>query len=155
MSPKKKGFKTTWIVVSLFVILGAVSVYLEKQDKVNRGKIKIYNMTKDDIRSFELVNGKTGETVACERYGAADWGMFKPRAYETEKSEVEMVVNNLAALTIDRKIDKPEILANYGLEKPDYTANFTLKNGRKQALLIGSKNPTGTFYYIKDNIILG
>ncbi|MFH1074071.1 MAG: DUF4340 domain-containing protein [Candidatus Firestonebacteria bacterium] len=148
MSPKKKKFLSTWIVVGIFVVLGGVSLYLDKGDKIDREKIKIFDVVKDDIKSFELINNNTKEAVLCEKYGKG-WAMVKPKPYEIEKTEVDIVVTNIAALTIDRKIEKPEALSNYGLEKPSYTVNFTLKNGKKKTLLIGDKNPTGTFYYVK------
>ena len=153
MSPKKKSFKTTWIVAGIFILLAAVALYLDSGDKISRDKIKIYKIEKDDIKSFELINNLKTETVSCERSGASDWGMLKPRAYEIEKSEVEAVVTNLASLSLDRKIEKPGALKDYGLEKPAYAAVFVLKNGKKHTLFIGDKNPTGTFYYLKDKDI--
>lgn len=150
MSPKKKKFKGTWIAAGIFVLLAVVALYLDSGDKANRDKIRIYKVEKEDIKSFELTNITGNELVACERYGASDWGIIKPKVYEGEKSEIETVVTNLASLYLDRKIDKPEELKNYGLEKPSYSASFTLKNGKKHTLLIGDKNPTDTFFYVKD-----
>jgi len=150
MSPKKKkSFLSTWIVLGIFIVLGFVAVYLDRGDKLDRNKIKIFELEKEDIRSFEIVNSLNGETVLCEKNGN-DWAMVTPKAYEIEKTETDAVVTNLAALSIDRKLEKPGPLADYGLEKPAVTVNFTLKNGKKKALLVGDKNPTGTFYYVKD-----
>ena len=148
MSPKKKSFLSAWIVVGIFVVLGGVSVYLDRGDKADRNKIKIFDVVRDELKSFELVNTGTGETVLCEKYGN-DWAMVRPKPYEIEKTEVDIVVSNIAALTIDRKIEKPEALSSYGLEKPANAVSFTTKNGKKNTLLIGDKNPTGTFYYVK------
>jgi len=150
VSPKKKSFKATWITAGIFIILAVVALLLDSGDKLNRDKIKIYKLEKEDIRAFELVNNLKTETVICERNGAGEWGMTKPAVYETEKSDIETVLTNLASLSMDRKIEKPGELKDYGLEKPSYSAGFTLKNGKKYTLLLGDKSPTGTFYYVKD-----
>ncbi|OGF50870.1 MAG: hypothetical protein A2231_11015 [Candidatus Firestonebacteria bacterium RIFOXYA2_FULL_40_8] len=150
MSPKKKKkFLSTWIVAGILVVLVGVSLYLDRGDKLDRNKIKIFELVKEDLKSFDLVNNITKESVLCEKYGN-DWAMVKPKPYEIEKTEVDAVVTNLAALSIDRKLEKPEVLADYGLENPSNAVIFSLKNGKKKTLLIGDKNPTGTFYYVKD-----
>jgi len=152
MSPKKKNkkkFLSAWIAVGIFIVLVGISVYLDRGDAIDRNKIKIFEVVKDDLISFELTNNTSKETVLCVKDGN-DWAMVKPKPYELEKTEVDVVASNIASLTIDRKIEKPESPASYGLEKPSNTVSFTLKSGKKSTLLIGDKNPTGTFYYVKD-----
>lgn len=149
MSPKKKSSFFPWFVAGIFVLLLCASLYLDSKDKTEKTKIRIYSMSKDDIKAFELDNKTTGETVAFERYGM-DWSMVRPKSYEIEKTDVEKAVTHIAALMIDRKIENAGVLSDYGLEKPGFAVNFTLKSGKQLSLLIGDKNPTGNYYYVKD-----
>lgn len=150
MSPIKKTLKVTYVFTAIVILL-AVYVYVFEKDEKNSGNsVKIFNIGKDDLKRFEIINNQTNEKVVCEKSGTDAWNMVKPKQYEMEKTEVDGIVSNLTSLSVDRKLDGADNLASFGLDKPEYIVDFVSKDGKKYSLQIGLKTPTETYYYVKD-----
>ncbi|MFH1824533.1 MAG: DUF4340 domain-containing protein [Candidatus Firestonebacteria bacterium] len=151
MSPAKKTFRATYIVLGILILLGVYVYFFEKDKKVESTVKKVFNIKKEDLKKFEIVNNEKKESLVCEKIGSTeDWKMVKPKQYELEKSELEGVINSITGLSTDRKLENLTDLSPFELDKPAYTINFSTKDNKNYAFLIGSKTPTENFYYIKD-----
>jgi hypothetical protein len=151
MSSSKKTFKTTYIVFGILVLLGVYVYFFETGKKDESTTKKVFDVKKEDLKKIEIINNEKNETLVLEKIGSTeDWKMIKPKQYELEKNELEGVLNSIVGLSIDKKFDNVTDLSSYGLDKPSYTINFSIKGNKNFSLLIGSKTVTESFYYVKD-----
>jgi hypothetical protein len=153
MAGINKRFLNTLIGLGVFVCL-AIAVYSVKDVKGGaKAKVRLFskNINKDDITKFELINKENKENITCEKLVSGEWKMTLPKQYELEKSEIDSILNNLADISIDRKLkEKAEDLKSYGLDSPGVKAVFYLKNGKSYGIETGLKAPTETYYYVKN-----
>ncbi|MBI4459679.1 MAG: DUF4340 domain-containing protein [Acidobacteria bacterium] len=82
--------------------------------------------------------------------GQPQWEIVSPPGIAASRPAIQSFLEELPkvkAVTLD--LQAPSSLAEYGLDQPQRTYTFKLKDGRDTALLIGKENPNGFGRYGK------
>lgn len=138
------------VFVPLLVVLLGVFVYVSKQDKKPGDKVvplaERYHLTGPSVALIEYTTEKG--TMRAAKDGER-WQMSQPGTYPADGIEVAKFVDSLLAIQPDRILaDLPsDKLAEYGLDQPTATIQFS---DEKQVLLnlkIGGLTASGSSYY--------
>jgi len=155
----------TIIAVVILAALGGVFYYLEQQpaapSAVEAAKQKVFSFAADQVEEFtiEALNqpavtvrraAAAGEPAAAPPAGGAPWAIVAPAEIASDTSEIESFINeipNLQSTPVEG--DTPLAASEYGLDAPQKTFRFKLRDGQTVALLLGNQNITGTSKYGK------
>ncbi len=104
-----------------------------------------FTFTPADVAAMTIE--RAGTSVVLEKRADAYY-MTNPYATRADQSGVGAIAGELASVRVSRTITAtPEQLANFGLTKPDVEIDFSLKNGAKHKLRLGSKDFSGSSVY--------
>ncbi|HVN63832.1 MAG TPA: DUF4340 domain-containing protein [Candidatus Binataceae bacterium] len=114
------------------------------------------NKTFNDLRSREILSfnpadvnklilaNDNGQTTEFDRDGDK-FKMVKPVDYPTDTLRVREILSTLSNTRVqDFVSDAPTNVAQYGLEKPHFTATVVLDNGQEQSLMFGFRPSSGS-----------
>jgi hypothetical protein len=146
-----------WQTTALFaVILIAVGTFYyvyevrqgPEREKIEGRKGRVFTAEPADVTQVELK--RPGDTVSLTRDGAG-WKMQAPVKTGADRAAVDDTVASVVTAKMDREIaPAPAALAEFGLDKPAAEVTLTLKDGKRLALALGGKNPTGVWVYAKE-----
>ncbi|MDD5772609.1 MAG: DUF4340 domain-containing protein [bacterium] len=145
-----KQFRSTIVIFILFV--GFIGYYFlvekKKPDTAEEKKIYIFNVNKDDINTLELTDMSDKSSFQLKK--DKDWKMVKPIEISASKNTIDGIISELAKLSANRDVtEEVQNFKKYGLSIPKYKIKFSIGN-EYHTLLIGEKNPTEEFYFVKE-----
>lgn len=110
---------------------------------------QVLKVDRDDIERIVLSHGKT--RVVIERRGKDRWQITSPRKVEADPGKLAAILFTLEDLRGDELVaSAPADLAPYGLDKPDLTAEVTVKGRRQpERVLIGKAALEDRKVYLK------
>jgi hypothetical protein len=141
----------TAAMVALFVVLAGAVWWLELRNPAASaaatptGQAPVFDLKADDVSRIEVDD--SGKSVAAERTEGG-WRLVQP-AGAADAARVEGAVGQIAKLNATRKLEDASDLASYGLSSPTSRLLLNMKDGSSQELLIGSKTPDQSSYYVK------
>ncbi|PWT94187.1 MAG: hypothetical protein C5B54_00425 [Acidobacteria bacterium] len=149
------SFRTTIILAILLIGLGAFAYFYEYKGGEEREKKKAEEKTllkvkKEDVAEVDI----QGLEKPIKAVPAGDnWKLTSPIDSRADSATVERILGNFENLKYQQIIEEsPKDLAQYGLDKPKLTVELTLKkDGKKETLQIGAKNPVENSCYIRLN----
>lgn len=144
---------TTLILAFIFATLGIFYYVYEvrlgpEREKVAQTKGRLWTIEAKDVE--EVTFKRKTDTVRVKREGN-DWVLLAPVKAKADRPTVDDLVSNLVTTRVDREIDpNPAKLADFGLAAPAMDIAVMVK-GKSEALtlLLGDKNPTGSWVYGK------
>ena len=113
--------------------------------RFSAGQAPVFDLKADDVSRIEVDD--SGKSVAAERTEGG-WRLVQP-AGAADAARVEGAVGQIAKLNATRKLEDASDLASYGLSSPTSRLLLNMKDGSSQELLIGSKTPDQSSYYVK------
>src|SRR5207248_2228793 len=143
--------RLTAALVAVFVALAGAVWWLELRspeaaDKPPAGQAPVFDLKPDDVSRVEVID--SGKTATVERTDAG-WRLVEPTADAADATRIDTAVGQVAKLNATRKLEDASDLASYGLSSPTSRLLLNMKDGSSQELLIGSKTPDQTSYYVK------
>jgi hypothetical protein len=143
--------RVTAALVAVFVVLAGAVWWLELRSpqeaaKPAAGQAPVFDLKPEDVSRVEVVDA--GKTVAAERTEAG-WRLVEPAGDEADARRIDSAVVQVAKLSATRKLEDASDLASYGLSSPTSRLLLAMKDGSTQELLIGSKTPDQSSYYVK------
>lgn len=146
---KKKG-----MIVLILVLIVLLAVYFglqtwnssqeeQGQEAEEASQIHITETDGEDITalSFSVGNGD----LAFEKQDGT-WVYTPDPDFPLAQSYPEDIAAAVGDITADRKLENGDTLADYGLDDPQYTIEFTDTEGNVTSLYFG--NMTGDYYYV-------
>jgi hypothetical protein len=146
-------FKGTLILLIVFAVLGGYVYYTdfygkEARDKQEESKKKLFGGEAKDVT--ELAIEQDGNTISAVRKGDKNWEMTSPAGVEADSDAWDQLATSFVDLQKDEVVTaKKTDLATYGLDKPAVLVRAKVKDGKTEAVAIGSENPKKTFNYAK------
>lgn len=145
--------KTTWVLVTIAVLLGGVVYFNEIQrqyqsEDAQSNKPKIFDFQEEDIQILTIETNK--ETLKFERTGTENrpWQMKQPEDVPANDASIAFLLNLLVKGKSDRAIPiSSEQIKEYGLDKPSAKIDIQLKNGKKHQLILGNTDFEGQSLY--------
>lgn len=102
----------------------------------------------DPVSKVVIRRGDASYTVAPDEEGQLLVSGFEDLPVNT--SALSTLTSNLATITASRKVaDTSENAADYGLDKPQATAEVTYADGTTATVELGSENPVKDGYYVR------
>lgn len=139
------------IVILLFVFVYFFEIRNPKEDpNINKRLDRILGIKEEDIENLEISYAKfPGTIIKCSKDKDNTW-----KSEQTSTKLESKDISELISKTLDRKIyDKVKEIGNldeYGLENPNVSIKFYLKDNTKKNLIIGNEVPVGNYVYIKE-----
>lgn len=154
MVQEEKMRKKKSLVILIVVLAALLAVYLglqawnrhqEDRQAAEEEAAKIYvtDTDPDDIVSMSF-NVGSGDMSFEKEDGT--WYYAPDRDFPLIQSYPEDMAGALGELTADRHLEDGDSLADYGLDDPDYTVEFTDGSGATTSIYFG--NVTGDYYYV-------
>jgi hypothetical protein len=146
-------WQTTALLAVLLVALGTFYYVWEvrlgpERERAEARKGRLWTAEPADVTEVEIK--RPGDTLRLRR-DADQWRMLAPVQARGDRGRIEDALTTLVTAKIDREIDAaPAALGEFGLDQPAAAVTLTLKDGRRLAVELGSKNPTGLWVYAKE-----
>ena len=146
-------WQTTALFAIILIAVGAFYYVYEvrqgpEREKVEGRKGRVFTAEPAKVTEIELK--RPADTVNLKREGAG-WQMQAPLRTGADRAAADETVSSVVTAKMDREIAAaPGSLGEFGLDKPAAEVSLTLKDGKRLALLLGGKNPTGVWVYAKE-----
>jgi hypothetical protein len=146
-------WQTTVVLAVILAALGGFYYVYEvrmgpAREKAAAEKGRLFASDPTDVT--EVWIRRNADVLHLKRDGDG-WQMLEPVKARGAAGKVNETMTNLLMAKVDREIAaKPDSLADFGLDKPAADVTLTLKDGKQLGLLLGQKNPTGTWVYARE-----
>ncbi len=144
---------SVWIALALAALLGGLMLLDLKRPVHEPGenpKISdIVGIAPADVTRIEINN--QGRTIVLAKAGS-NWTIEQPYRAAADSDVVKRIVDGVLDRTTDYIRDEPDAkeIAQYKLDKPDVSATFQDKTGRKRVIQFGDKDPGKSSVYARD-----
>lgn len=146
-------WQTTAVLAVILVALAAFYYVYEirlgpERERAEARKGRLWTAEPADVTEIEI--RRPADTVRLKREGDR-WRMLAPVEAGGDRGRIEDALTTIVTAKIDREIaSAPTSLAEFGLDKPAAEVALTLKEGRRLAVQLGGKNPTGLWVYARE-----
>ena len=151
---KKKGKGLLFAVLILIVLLVLYFVIDLQQKKADQeaeteeteeSSLPV-SVTDDEIAKVTVKNGDVTMT-----YTKNDdtWTYEEDSDFPLDESAVDTKMSKLTSLTVDRLLESPEDLSEYGLDEPKQEVTVLKTDGTAFTLYIGNQNSSNNDFYVK------
>ena len=151
---KKKGKGLLFAVLILIVLLVLYFVIDLQQKKADQeaeteeteeSSLPV-SVTDDEIAKVTVKNGDVTMT-----YTKSDdtWTYEEDHDFPLDESAVDTKMSKLTSLTVDRVLESPEDLSEYGLDEPKQEVTVLKTDGTAFTLYIGNQNSSNNDFYVK------
>ncbi|HEV3482687.1 MAG TPA: DUF4340 domain-containing protein [Candidatus Acidoferrales bacterium] len=146
--------KPTIIVLLSAVVLGGLVYYFdwkrgnEEKPAINASK-SAFSIQASDIKSITLTHPAEPSTppIRLEKSGDT-WNIVQPIETQADQPTVDGIADQLASARVsETEPGSPDRRKVYGLDPPQVSLEFQLRNGSKHTILIGSKDFSGDSAY--------
>jgi len=140
-------FKTTFILLVVFVVLFAFVYFFESRGKSQEDTgDRLVNLPSEDVEKIVLKKGE--ETIQFQR-DEEDWLITAPLEAKGEKYEVNRLADDFSDLRIERVVEEESTdLEKYGIPQTDVSLHY--KGLEKPIhILIGMENPLDKTFFAK------
>lgn len=151
---KKKGKGLLFAVLILIVLLVLYFVIDLQQKKADQeaeteeteeSSLPV-SVTEDEISKVTVKNGDVTMTYVKND---DTWTYEEDPDFPLDESAVNTKMNRLTTLTVDRVLESPEDLSEYGLDKPQQEVTVLKTDGTTFTLYIGNQNSSNNDFYVK------
>lgn len=119
----------------------------EKEAEAADTSVSVVEMDSEKITSVSF-NGTEGAEEVFEKDGDK-WVKKDEPDFPVSQDTLDGAVNALTALSADQKLEDPEDLSEYDLDKPQNQITLTEEDGNRTVLQVGMKNESSGQYYMK------
>jgi hypothetical protein len=153
--------RSTWVMIVVLAILAGLAYYLQQPDNLIKKAFANAGGTPTAETFGTLIspadgpiNGVSiqsadGQSVTLERK-SSDWALsINGSATATDQVAAEQAASQSQGLRIVARIDTPNNLSAFGLDKPAYIYKLILADGKSATFKIGNSTITGSGYYLQ------
>ncbi len=140
-------FQQTLILLLVLAGLGGVVVFTGSGgSEPPKPTLFIYNLPSDDLVSMEFRS--RSRVLRLQKDAEGKWQMLEPVQAEADQGRVSGTTLAVAGVVADKVMEeKPQSLARYGLDNPQYQITVSAKDDRAATILIGELNPVANKNY--------
>jgi len=100
---------------------------------------ELLDLMNSEVERLEIVNA--GQEFSARRLDAGSWELEKPRKAPCDQTKIDDILWNATGLRADEFVaEKPESLAEWGLDKPQAKLTLTAESGTFEILLGDQKD---------------
>lgn len=151
---KKKGKGLLFAVLILIVLLVlyfVIDLQQKKSDQeaeteeTEESSLPV-SVTEDELSKVTVKNGDVTMTYVKND---DTWTYEEDPDFPLDESAVNTKMNRLTTLTVDRVLESPEDLSEYGLDKPQQEVTVLKTDGTTFTFYIGNQNSSNNDFYVK------
>ena len=151
---KKKGKGLLFAVLILIVLLVLYFVIDLQQKKADQeaeteeteeSSLPV-SVTNDEIAKVTV---KNGDVTMSYTKNDDTWTYEEDSDFPLDESAVDTKMSKLTSLTVDRVLESPEDLSEYGLDEPKQEVTVLKTDGTAFTLYIGNQNSSNNDFYVK------
>lgn len=151
---KKKGKGLLFAVLILIILLILYFVIDLQQKKADQeaeteeseeSSLPV-SVTEDEISKVTVKNGDVTMTYVKKD---DTWTYQEDPDFPLDESAVKTKMDRLTSLTVDRVLESPEDLSEYGLDEPKQEVTVLKTDGTTFTLYIGNQNSSNNDFYVK------
>jgi hypothetical protein len=148
--------RTTWIILSIFIILLGILIYFQFFNE------KSSNLAPTPTISPPLLSGLTedlinlvniddiqGNVLEVSRNSSGEWVLTKPLAEVTDQSRVDDTIQQILSLAPILMIEPAPDTSATGLDFPAYLIIIQTTNGKQFVIRIGKETAIQNGYYLR------
>lgn len=143
------------VVAWLFVLAVAAGSYFYTAQEADKTAMQQKSASKAislsdpmNIEAVELSGDDYPQPVRIERRAAEHkWQMTRPVDWTADGVRVGRLLDTLLGARWERRLEKQQDLAEFGLEPPRVRVKLWDKKGGTAELLVGDESPSGEFFY--------
>ena len=155
--------RSTWIVISIFVLLLAVFLLYQRMDKpVEEEEIlpdgtqieesMLLEISPDQYIASIRIADTEGNQVEIERENAeSEWVLIGAEDGTTDVAQIDSTLDQILTLKTQGKLDPAPTLDAIGLDKPIHSIKLILNNRILYHIKIGDTTITGNSLYVQVN----
>ena len=149
---KKPGRGLLWAVLALVLLLAAYFVMDRAEKKEEEAETEEtesslpVSVTEEELAGVTVKNH--GETMTFVK-GEEGWTYEEDRQFPLDETALQTKLNQLAGLSVERTLESPEDLSEYGLDAPTLEITVKKSDDTSFSLSIGDKNSGTGDYYMK------
>ena len=151
---KKKGKGLLFAVLILIVLLVLYFVIDLQQKKADqeaeteetKDSSLPVSVTDDEIAKVTV---KNGDVTMSYTKNDDTWTYEEDSDFPLDESAVDTKMSKLTSLTVDRVLESPEDLSEYGLDEPKQEVTVLKTDGTAFTLYIGNQNSSNNDFYVK------
>ena len=151
---KKKGKGLLFAVLILIVLLALYFVIDLQQKKADqeaeteetKDSSLPVSVTDDEIAKVTV---KNGDVTMSYTKNDDTWTYEEDSDFPLDESAVDTKMSKLTSLTVDRVLESPEDLSEYGLDEPKQEVTVLKTDGTAFTLYIGNQNSSNNDFYVK------
>ena len=151
---KKQGKGLLFAVLILIVLLVLYFVIDLQQKKADqeaeteetKDSSLPVSVTDDEIAKVTV---KNGDVTMSYTKNDDTWTYEEDSDFPLDESAVDTKMSKLTSLTVDRVLESPEDLSEYGLDEPKQEVTVLKTDGTAFTLYIGNQNSSNNDFYVK------
>ena len=151
---KKKGKGLLFAVLILIVLLVLYFMIDLQQKKADqeaeteetKDSSLPVSVTDDEIAKVTV---KNGDVTMSYTKNDDTWTYEEDSDFPLDESAVDTKMSKLTSLTVDRVLESPEDLSEYGLDEPKQEVTVLKTDGTAFTLYIGNQNSSNNDFYVK------
>ncbi len=143
-------FKSTWILIALFLALGAYMVFVEepahqaRQEAGEKEGLVFPDLEVEAVTALSLESRRGAVRVL--RGEGNRWAVTEPVEDRADDGKVRTLLSSLKNLKAQREVAGPDAdVTAFGLQEPE----VVVRVGEGEALSIGALNPAGDSRYLR------
>ncbi len=146
--------KNTLILLAILIAIFAYVYFYEIKGGEERKKEKetaaqLVPIKKEDVTGVILKRLAKGVIIHA-RKADNGWKIIEPIQTDGDRFAIEGIINSVVTSKINRVVAQDTTsLQDFGLKPPEGIIVLMTKSGKKDTLFVGSKNPTGSFLFVR------
>jgi hypothetical protein len=139
-------FKSTLLLLGLFILLLAAVYFFELRDKGENTEDMLVSVSTDNVE--KIIFQTDGQTIQFQRQDE-EWLITDPVEAKADKYEVNRLADDFTNLRIERVVEEePADLEKYGIPQKQVELYFSDRE-KPEKILIGSENPLDNTFFAK------
>jgi len=104
-----------------------------------------------NLTLLEITDNSTGTAIGLKRFSDGKWFIIAPIEMPADQGEVTAAETQIFALKVLSSLESTSDFSAFGLSTPAYVISLTFEDGTEQSILVGTKTPTSSGYYVQED----
>lgn len=157
----KRGKTLIGLLLVLAVLLGATAIAQKLNPELNVEETEEVTLLELDTEAVTNLSWSYEDETVALTHGEEGWAYEADSSFPLQQSRPDSMVSTLASLSVDKTIETPAELSEYGLDEPVCTTQVTA--GEETEILVGDENSMdggryvsigdGKVYLVEDSLL--
>lgn len=143
MTKKKQIVILGCVFACAAALYAASTIYINHRGEKDDSEYNVTSLTASDIEKIKYSN--SDKTIEFAK-GENGWYYVEDKDLEVDQDYINELLSSVCNITSSKKIESPDSLLDYGLDKPSYTITLASSNEQVSEIKIGNETTTFSYY---------